>query len=408
MSRMSSEDPIGVVIEDVNAFMTQSERTVGSFVQNKHIVAGFKSMKRYSKTDVFKANCFNSAIEHVLFKGHAMTPEEQSVCVIRYLIDKNTKENWIGEVGTNVKGQDGYDTIQKTVKEMKDITFRYLNIYVHNPFLGKLPYGIVKKHAMLAIEPDTGMAYEPSAMEMDVFESLSTERLGYIVAAHQAHMLFDVTNRQRSGNKGTAYPSWLEEMNDSFIAANFRVGEAGSQFIDNTYEPPRLMLTLLGLKDCEVNQTRPMRFLYSGDLVTDSKYGAGYVDQFGFLIDKSVWIVPRNDFSVTNADYMHPAHFLHQEKDKAHFVIVKGHRMVWIEQVRGWKKNDPLFMCYDEFYVKNTLKEKFIEAEITSVLGSHHNIDDDFVDNDDVDSDYDGEPSQTRMQSSTTGAKQIV
>jgi hypothetical protein len=198
---------------------------------------------------------------------------------------------------------------------------------------------------------------------------------------------------------------WLEEMNENYIAANFRVGEAGSQFIDNTYEPPRRMLTLIGLKDCEFNQSQPMRFLYSGDLVTDSKYGAGYVDQFGFVIDKSVWIVPRNDFTVTNADYMHPAHFLHQEEDKAHFVIVKGHRMVWIEQVRGWKKNDPLFMCYDEFYVKNSLKEKFIEADITSVLGSHHNIDDGFVDNDDVDSDYDGEPSQKRMRSSATGAK---
>jgi hypothetical protein len=256
---------------------------------------------------------------------------------------------------------------------------------------------------MLAIEPDSGMAYEPSAMEMNVLESLSTERLGYIVAAHQAHMLFDVTNRQRSGNKGTAYPSWLEEMNESYIAANFRVGEAGSQFIDNTYEPPRLMLTLLGLKDCEVNQTRPMRFLYSGDLVTDSKYGAGYVDQFGFLIDKSVWIVPRNDFSVTNADYMHPAHFLHQEKDKAHFVIMKGHRMVWIEQVRGWKKDDPLFMCYDDVYVTKRLKNKFIDAGDKSSLKGLETVEDDGPDNVQSDSDYDGEPSTKRTKSDASG-----
>ena len=124
MSR-ETDDSLNVVIKDVSAFMTQSERTVGSFVRNKHIVAGFKAMKRYSKNDVFRANCFNSAIEHVLFKKRAMTAEEQSVLVIRFLIDKNTKENWIGEVGTNVKGQDGYDTIQKTVKEMKDITVRY-------------------------------------------------------------------------------------------------------------------------------------------------------------------------------------------------------------------------------------------------------------------------------------------
>jgi hypothetical protein len=402
MSETFVEDPAGVVIEDVNEFMTQSERTVGSFVQNKHIVAGFKAMKRYSKNDVFKANCFNSAIEHVLFRGHAMTAEEQSVCVIRYLIDKNTKENWVGEVGTNVKGQDGYDTIQKTVKEMKDITMRYVNQYEKNPFLGKLPYGTVKKHAMLAIEPESGVAYEPSSHEMSVLESLSTERLGYIIAAHQAKMLFDMDRRQATETKGSAYPMWLEELNDECLAANFRVGEAGSRFVDNTYDPPRLMLTLIALKDCPHNEAKPMRFLYTGDLVTDAKYGAGYVDEFGFGIEKNVWIVPRNDFAVTNADVLHPVHFLHQEADTAHFIIVKQHRMVWIEQVRAWKKDDPLFMCYDDVYVTKRLKKKFIDAREMSSLTGLETVEDDGADNE-GDSDYDDEPSTKRTKSDALG-----
>jgi hypothetical protein len=238
---------------------------------------------------------------------------------------------------------------------------------------------------------------------MSVLESLSTERLGDIIAAHQAKMLFDIDRRQATGIKGSAYPMWLEEMNDDCLAANFRVGEAGSRFVDNTYEPPRLMLTLVALKDCHYNEAQPMRFLYTGDLVTDAEYGAGYVDEFGFGIEKNVWIVPRNDFAVTNADVLHPVHFLHQEQHTAHFIIVKQHRMIWIEQ-RGWKKDDPLFMCYDDVYVAKRLKNKFIDAGDKSSLKGLETVEDDGADNVQSDSDYDGEPSTKRTKSDASGS----
>jgi len=395
----TADDSMNVVIEDVNAFITQSERTVGSFVRNRNIVAGFKAMKRYSKTDVFKANCFNSAIEHVLFKKRAMSSEEQSVLVIRFLIDKNTQENWIGDVGTNVKSQDGYDTIQKAVKEMKDITVRYFTDYDKNPFLGKIPYGTVKKYFMSSMEPDEGSAYEPSIAEMGVFESLSTERAGYIIAAHQARMLFDVTRKTGSGVKGSAHPTWLEEMNDAYLARNFKVGKAGSKFVDNTYKPPRLMLTFIAVRDCNFNETRPLRFLYTGDIVTDPRFGAGYVDQFGFEIEHNIWVVPRNDFDVTNEDYLHPVHLIHQESGVAHFIIVRKHRMVWIEQVRGWKKDEPLFLCYDDMYVAKVLKEKFIELENMSSSKELQTIHDECFDDTGNDPDYVGD-EQSRADGS--------
>jgi hypothetical protein len=343
--------------------MSQTETDLGAFVQNKNIADGFKSMRRYSKNDAFRANCFNSAIEHVLLKGHTMTTEEQSTLVVRFLIDKNSKENWIGEVGTNIKKQDGYDTIQKAVKEMKEITMRYATLYAAHPFLGRMPYGIVKQHAMLALEPESGTTYTPTEKELSVMESLSTERLGFIVASHHARLLFDIRRKPANVLKGCAYPDWLETMNDDYIATHFKVGEAGDKFIDSSFEPPRKMLTLAALHDCTYDPLCPIRFLYTGDLVTDEKYGAGYVEQFGFQIDTNLWIVPHNNFEVTNKEYLHPVHLIHQEKETAHFVIVRKYRMVWIEQIKSWRKDEPLFLCYDDLYVARNLKEKYIEAD---------------------------------------------
>ena len=149
-----------------------------------------------------------------------------------------------------------------------------------------------------------------------------------------------------SALRGASHLNWLIERNDAFIREHFYVDWAGDPFVKIVNGVERRMLTLFARND--MPKSKCVNFLYTGRLIDNVMYADGRYKHLAVhcLDGRDLWTIPPEGFNIDTMSVVHPAHLIHQPEDFAHFNISKHGRMIYIQQIKGWRKNQRLFLNY--------------------------------------------------------------
>ena len=143
----------------------------------------------------------------------------------------------------------------------------------------------------------------------------------------------------QSAYRGPSHRSWLVACNDAFLVQHFYVAEAGEPFVNRVNGMERRMLTLFAKSDMPKNKC--IDFLHTGRLIDNVQYGDGRYKELAVhcLEGRDLWTIPPETFDINNTTFIHPAHLIHQPEELAHFNIARHDRIIYMKQIKGWKKD---------------------------------------------------------------------
>ena len=294
-----------------------------------------------SSEGVVHVENMRAAVAWALKYKRKMDADDRKRLAIKLLWRKN--QYWNGPTQMeNITKQEGYQTVHRVVNILAGIVDRYRDNIEHC-FLGEhgvVCHGLMQREIHRVMSRPNAPETSTTAEEDNTLEHLWLERLDAIVARHMTMEMLNARAYGQSALRGVSHRSWLVEQNSKFLQQHFYVAEAGEPFVTRE----RAMLTLFAKSDMPKN--KKIDFLYTGRLIDNLKYGDGRFKELAVpcLEGRDLWTIPPEAFGIDNSSLIHAAHLIHQPEEFAHFNIAKAGKIVYIQQIKGWRKDQRLFL----------------------------------------------------------------
>jgi cupin superfamily acireductone dioxygenase involved in methionine salvage len=293
------------------------------------------------------ADNVRSAVEWALKNDRKMNDKDRKSLTVQLLWQRN--QYWNGPTEfDNLTKQEGYQTVHRVVNILSSLVDGYRENLTAN-FLGEhgvVTYAFMKKEIDRILARKTVAETSLSVDEDQLPEHFWLERLEPIVTKHMTTEMMNTSVYGHSALCGANHLNWLIERNNAFLRQHFYVDWAGDPFVKMVNDVERRMLTLFAKDD--MPKSKCVNFLYTGRLIDSVMYADGRYKHLAVhcLDGRDLWTIPPEEFNMDNRSVVHPAHLIHQPEDYAHFNISKHGRMVYIQQIKGWKKDQRLFLNY--------------------------------------------------------------
>ena len=330
--------------QELKEFVDESGNMFDCFLKNASVMRMVVSMEGVAHSENMR-----SAVAWALKFNRKMDAEDRRRLSIKLLWQKN--QYWNGPtLMENITKQEGYQTVHRVVNILAGIVDRYRD-NIERCFLGEhgvVSHGLMVKEIHMAMSRPNAPEISTTAEDDATVEHLWLERLDVVVARHMTAEMLNTRDYGHRALRGVSHRPWLVNLNNEFLKQHFYVAEAGEPFVKTNNGSARPMLTLFAKSDMPKN--KHIDFLYTGRLIDDLRYGDGRFRELAVpcLEGRDLWTIPPEGFDIDNSTMVHAAHLIHQPEEFAHFNIGKVGKIVYIQQIKGWRKDQRLFLNYGQ------------------------------------------------------------